>query len=154
MHTCFPHSWEEIKLQRILGCSCLLPWPITSISLLGRTLAELMKPVGPLGLPVEEFMDSLASLPRSLEMYRSRETGTSSWPDMLKEFCARHESYSDSIGERIWRSGRSEDQAFGTEESYGPFYFILGSTVINHWSWIDTRRGPPACHFCLPCQGG
>lgn len=56
----------------------------TSIALIGRTLAELMKPEGPLWLPVEEFMDSLASLPGSLEMYRSRETGTNSWPDMLK----------------------------------------------------------------------
>ena len=38
---------------------------------------------------------------------------SSAWA--FQEFCARHESYSDSIGERIWRSGRSDDQAFGTE---------------------------------------
>ena len=56
----------------------------TSITLIGRTLAELMKPVGPLWLPVEEFMDSLASLPGNVKMYRSRETGTNTWPDMLK----------------------------------------------------------------------
>ena len=82
----FPLSWGggRFHLGAVLSNLSLSLSLSTSISLLGRTLAELMKPVGPLGLPVEEFMDSLASLPRSLEMYRSRETGTSSWPDMLK----------------------------------------------------------------------
>lgn len=46
--------------------------------LLGRTLAELMKPVGPLGLPVEEFIDSSASVPGSLGIYSSGGTGASS----------------------------------------------------------------------------
>ncbi|KAI4558945.1 hypothetical protein MJT46_013587 [Ovis ammon polii x Ovis aries] len=126
----FDHSWTWM-LQ------VLSPTSDSRLSLLlplsGRTLAELMKPVGPLGLPVEEFMDSLASLPRSLEMYRSRETGTSSWPDMLKEFCARRESYRDSIGVRIWRSGRSDDQAFGTEAFTEELYknLILDSKESN-----------------------
>ena len=37
-----------------------------------------MKPAGPLGLPVEEFMDSLESVPGSLGIYSSRETASSS----------------------------------------------------------------------------
>ena len=33
----------------------------------------------------------------------------------FRELCVRHESYRDSIGLRIWRSGRSDEQAFGTD---------------------------------------